>query len=589
MWFVYRRCKNCGQFYIVPRYVASAKPESSKLNYDLYEVFDSLQKKNKYETDIDFNYCARKEMVAGKVYYSAEKNRLLEDLSFLAVKKRDDGKWEYTINDYEEYSNVLKNIDKDNVALGVSKDVSFKCPICESVQIYETYLIGRRSGDYYLESGFKEEDVVEFNKNHYEEDSRELEPTYNYLILNCQNSVEVTQSIDQLPNVNIQIYLKGLLLIKTVIFSLEQRLKDLIHQQYTANQNYINTEYKLKKYGADGIRRDLAAVNDSIDRIADKKSFTIPADWYISQHIEKPIKPEKPVAFSAMEPVAPEYKKPGLFNKKAVLAENETLKAKYENELTEWRQQKAEYETALDLYETKIEEFTKNNEVFMTREAAYIESEYLNWINQLAESDQQLRKLLDEKAGYEKILLNPDKYINDQITNSSVVVIKEMADGELNECINSLKKAYQAEKDYLSPNILFPKYATLPAVSTIYEYLVSGRCSELTGPAGAYNLYESEIRADRVIEQLDSINEKLDQIKVNQYMLYQAVQSVGSQLSSLNRAADKMTSELRTMNSTLGDIRGLAAVTAYNTAQTAYYSKVNAELTNSLGYLIAMK
>lgn len=50
--------------------------------------------------------------------------------------------------------------------------------------------------------------------------------------------------------------------------------------------------------------------------------------------------------------------------------------------------------------------------------------------------------------------------------------------------------------------IIYPKYRNLVAVSTIYEYLSSGRCDRLDGPDGAYNLYEMELRQNIVIGQL---------------------------------------------------------------------------------------
>lgn len=62
------------------------------------------------------------------------------------------------------------------------------------------------------------------------------------------------------------------------------------------------------------------------------------------------------------------------------------------------------------------------------------------------------------------------------------------------------------------------------AVSTIYEYLASGRCYGLTGHEGAYNLYESEIRLGYIIGKLDNIDQNIYEMKHGQQMLYRAVQ-----------------------------------------------------------------
>ena len=94
---------------------------------------------------------------------------------------------------------------------------------------------------------------------------------------------------------------------------------------------------------------------------------------------------------------------------------------------------------------------------------------------------------------------------------------------------------------------LYPKYRTLPAVTTICEYFLSGRCSELTGPDGAYNLYEAELRQDVIIGKLEDIAGKLDQIQKNQYLLYtelqkanQTAQDISQNVSSILKSTLKI-------------------------------------------------
>lgn len=81
--------------------------------------------------------------------------------------------------------------------------------------------------------------------------------------------------------------------------------------------------------------------------------------------------------------------------------------------------------------------------------------------------------------------------------------------------------------------IIYSKYRNLVAVSTIYEYLASGRCDQLEGPNGAYNLYEMELRQNIVIGQLSTITEHLEQIKENQYTLYYEIQNANRNSESL--------------------------------------------------------
>lgn len=79
------------------------------------------------------------------------------------------------------------------------------------------------------------------------------------------------------------------------------------------------------------------------------------------------------------------------------------------------------------------------------------------------------------------------------------------------------------KKQLYSYNIIYPKYQNFAAISQICEYFESGRCSELEGPSGAYNLYESELRQNIIIDKLDTIISQLDRIERNQYKIYDAI------------------------------------------------------------------
>ena len=124
---------------------------------------------------------------------------------------------------------------------------------------------------------------------------------------------------------------------------------------------------------------------------------------------------------------------------------------------------------------------------------------------------------------------------------------------------------------YYDLNIIFPKYRGMVAMATIYEYFASGRCSELTGPDGAYNLYESELRQDLIINKLDVIIRQLDQIKQNQYVLYQEMQRTRSVIQDIG-----------------ADVKGILSNTsdiARSSRITALCSQVTAQNTEAIKYL----
>ncbi len=163
-----------------------------------------------------------------------------------------------------------------------------------------------------------------------------------------------------------------------------------------------------------------------------------------------------------------------------------------------------------------------------------------------------------------------DKYYKDDMkkkytwTNERCVYISEKYKEELLPSIieteNTLKKVY-------SKNIIHPKYRDFVAVSQIYEYIDTGRCTELEGPNGAYNLFESELRQNLIIEKIDTIIEKLDQL--NRTMSY-----VASSIDYSNVLLTNVCHSLNTIETNTAITASNAALTAYNTQCTAYNTEL---------------
>ena len=88
-----------------------------------------------------------------------------------------------------------------------------------------------------------------------------------------------------------------------------------------------------------------------------------------------------------------------------------------------------------------------------------------------------------------------------------------------------------------SQNILHPNYHNWVAASTIYEYLDVGRCYELQGPHGAYNLYEQELIAKKIVSSLADINSG---IRKYGYEIANAQKYIRAQLNECNRKVDML-------------------------------------------------
>ncbi len=150
------------------------------------------------------------------------------------------------------------------------------------------------------------------------------------------------------------------------------------------------------------------------------------------------------------------------------------------------------------------------------------------------------------------------------------------AEGKLSDLKGSLEKTKETlAKLYNDVSVLHPKYQNFAAVCQIYEYLDTGRCTELTGASGAYNLYESELRQNLIIISLVVVIKQLEDIRANQYMLY-------TQMQSINHTLSAMSADIYAISNATKSIQ-------QNTALSAYYGAIAAQNTETLKYIALVK
>lgn len=129
---------------------------------------------------------------------------------------------------------------------------------------------------------------------------------------------------------------------------------------------------------------------------------------------------------------------------------------------------------------------------------------------------------------------------------------------------------------YYDLDIIYPKYRNLVYICSIYEYLESDRCDSLTGPYGAYNLLENDIKYARIVEKLDYISQTLEDIRDNQRELYYAIQETNNSLNSLNASlnnlSENMTKGLTELNSQVSQIEYNSKIAADSSQFVAMYS-----------------
>lgn len=167
-----------------------------------------------------------------------------------------------------------------------------------------------------------------------------------------------------------------------------------------------------------------------------------------------------------------------------------------------------------------------------------------------------------------------------KIKNANIANLNKKSIGEANKknntiahSANEIQKTLvdtQKELDLLySKDIIYSKYRNIIAIASIYEYLDSGRCEQLEGADGAYNIYEMEVRLDRIITKLDVVINNLEQIKNNQYYLYSAINELKPYIENTSKAIIENTEKLN-------EIGVNTAVTAYTTQvieRNQYYGR----------------
>lgn len=341
-------------------------------------------------------------------------------------------------------------------------------------------------------------------------------------------------------------YLLNLIRLENNIYSLQQLLPNLYHRRLENDPVIALEAYSPVHQAWEELNELREACHDALEAIQKAKTY----------------QPVIDIAYP-VEPAAPQMKKPGLFNKQKILAENEAMTK--------------QYHMAMDSYRREVlrcdEE--KDRLIAEKRNAA-------------------LKKAMKMEADAKAALATAEACLNekraalkDQLTPAKVT--KYILDQEIAAAEELLQKTYAARNELYAYDIVFDKYRNPVALSSFYEYLMSGRCSALEGADGAYNIYESEIRANRVIAQLDAVVSSLEDIKHNQYMMYQEMCRTNSLLENLNSTMDQALTSIQGIEANTTKIAENSAVIAHNSAVTAYYSKVNAELTNALGFMVALK
>lgn len=163
--------------------------------------------------------------------------------------------------------------------------------------------------------------------------------------------------------------------------------------------------------------------------------------------------------------------------------------------------------------------------------------------------EQERKKLSSNKESYEQLLKKT--FLEEKSFSEKK---KEIVEG-FNYARKTLSEIY-------SLDVLDERYRNFVAVSTMYQYLKTGRCVIVKGHGGIIDSYENDLKFELIISNLKDINRKLDVVINNQEMLYDEITKANSTLKDINN-------EIKSVHETNKKIESNAAVSAAMQEQIA--------------------
>ncbi len=399
---------------------------------------------------------------------------------------------------------------------------------------------------------------------------------YENITVDKKNCKSKKISIDQLLE-----YLNSIVKLNSNIISLKKRYSDLenLRNGYLTQLNLLSNycdKYEELFQKKEKLEQEIKKLENKISQKFEYKKKIF---------LESPSKPSKPT-FLITPPNEPIMKKPNLFNKKKVEEENKKAineynvqKERYEKKYNEYLDKIKKYKVDLSKYEIELKKIKTEEENLnkkeCIKETKVFEKNIELYKNELVEKNKELEKFNNNfQSELEEMLLENDRYKQ-----------LKAIDYEMQYIRNCIKENIIEEKKLYSYDILYGKYQNYVAVCSFLDYFKSGRCDALDGPNGAYNIFEQESHSNIIINKLDNILKSLDDIKNNQFYIYNELKNIDDSLNLINGKL-LVNNILQVVQITeLSKIIDNTNEIAYNTSVSAYYSKIAANSAKAIAVM----
>lgn len=121
---------------------------------------------------------------------------------------------------------------------------------------------------------------------------------------------------------------------------------------------------------------------------------------------------------------------------------------------------------------------------------------------------------------------------------------KTLLQEQLKEMKDANRKTKATLEKLYEKNIIHKNYWGFVPICSLYGYFDTGVCTQLEGHEGAYNKYDMESRLDRIIVKMDEVIRHLEEIKENQWMLYDAIQESNQKIDKVIRNCNQLSNKM---------------------------------------------
>lgn len=144
---------------------------------------------------------------------------------------------------------------------------------------------------------------------------------------------------------------------------------------------------------------------------------------------------------------------------------------------------------------------------------------------------------------------------------------------QLNAVNKEIRETLSLRNNFYAEDILPPQYRNLTATATMYPWLLYGICTEVYGHGGVFDTYETHLKQNIIIGNLQQLNSKMDQALKNQRILIEEVRRGNEISSQILTETQRIGDDVSQIRSDVSDIKESSRITAMAASRTAMYQE----------------